>query len=1444
MRRERALAKSAPATDRTEEKPRALTVLFCDLVGSTQLSSQLDPEDWREIVQRYHDCAAAVVQQFSGHVAQYAGDGLLACFGWPHAQDDDPERAVRAGLSLVAAVRALDVSDPSPGVTTKPAAGTSPSVRVAVHTGGVVVARRTGDERSLKEWDGLRDGASRRLRADGEVLRQAEETAHAENRRQAPLEACPEPRPRAAAVLQRGADIELLGDGPNVAMRLQAVAAPDTVVISRATLLLLPEDFVGEDLGPQPLAGIAAPVLAYRVTAPAGTALAADTSPRAPSGIAASVAVPAGERRLLTIMFCEIAATSGTSAGTAPERWHEMVRAYRERATQVVARFGGYVARYHGEELLVYFGYPSAHDDDAERAVRAALALIDTVRELPINSATADRLDVRIGVHSGPVVVGEGAESASEVFGETPNIAAHVRRLASPGTVLMTAATHRLTPGRFVVEDHGPQPIKGVAEPLRLFHVVRPSPERRRLAAVTRGHTPFVGREQERLLLHERFGQAQAGQGQVVLLTGEPGIGKSRLAQMLREELAATPHTWLEAGGLPYFASTPFYALTELLKPLLAGAGADDAAAQLDALERAITPAGLTPADAVPLVAPLLDLPVPKSYPPVLLSPEGLRRRRLEALAAWFLGEARRQPLVVLLEDLQWVDPSTLDLLQLLVQHVASAPMLLLLTARPEFDVPWLSQPDCSVRLGTGTRLGGSVIAAKEAIGKSGRALRDGPRNGGLLSANGEELCQIKPATVRPEEPPSFGGVSKGVLARKSTVSKAGIEVGRRGSNLDSGFRRNDEREDPEVPVQSCTVVRLGRLSSSETREMITRLTPAVAATTAPSTLSEHLVDAVVARTDGVPFFIEELTKAAIEADTSGAGEIPATLQGSLMARLDRLGGAKTVAQVGAVCGREFTQELLASVHAAPPDELQAALAALAGADLVSARAAEGTYAFKHALVQEAAYHSLLKSHRRVIHGRVAKALSENFPAIAEAQPELLAHHYTEAHEAEPAAAAWQRAGDRALARSAASEATSHLRRGLAVLATLPENPARHQREMRLQLALGQALLVTKGYAAPETAAAFARAKAVGESLGDPVQTFVFLMGLFATTNTRDGPAISRELADQAMAAAEHSGLVALRVWAHFAQGLNRCHSGELAGAREHLTQALALYDEAVMPHMPVDVRVTTSAYLAIAEWNLGLADQARAQMQASVELAERTKRPTDRQWAEQYATALFARMRDPEAVLWHAQRALAACAEETNPVHEAGAQMARGWALAEQGRAGEGIAVLRAGLDAYWASGTHLAAELFTGLLADALARAGNVAEAYRLLTEAEGAVLGEELDRADTLRRRAELLARLIDTGSAPRVAAPGASQGDGALLTPDDVERLYRDAIAVARRLGAKAYELRAASSYARWLRERGRGGEGRALLAPLYAAFTEGFDTPDLQDARALLALIRR
>src|SRR5712691_6462084 len=725
------------------------------------------------------------------------------------------------------------------------------------------------------------------------------------------------------------------------------------------------------------------------------------TEPHTPHGLPAVVPPPPeAERRQLTILFCDLVGSTALSRQLDPEDYRAAVRAYQAACAAVIGRFDGHIAQYLGDGLLVYFGYPLAHEDDAQRAVRAGLGMVEAMGALTtrLEQQHGVRLAVRSGIHTGPVVVGEMGEGSRReqlALGETPNVAARLESLAAPNTVVISAALHQLVQGYFVCDDLGAPALKGVDTPFQVYRVVGESGVQSRLDVPSpRGLTPLVGREAEVTLLLDRWAQVTDGLGQVVLLSGEAGIGKSRLVQVLKDHLVGEPHTRLECRCSPYHINSALYPVIDLWQRVLQFETAEAPADKLHKLEQMLAQYRLPLAETMPLFAALLSLPDDR-YPPLALTPQQQKQKTLEALLALLVAYAAQEPLLLIVEDLHWVDPSTLEFLSLLVDQGPTARMLTLCTFRPQFPPPWPSR------------------------------------------------AHIAHLTL------------------------------------------------PRLP-----------------RPQVGRMVTAVAGGKA---LPAAVVQQLVTRSDGVPLFIEELTKLVLEAGLLREHEdhyaltsplpplaIPATLQDALMARLDQLASAKVVAQLGATIGREFTYELLRAV--APMDELELwrGLVQLVQAELLYQRGVppQATYMFKHALIQETAYQSLLKSTRQQYHQRIAQVLAEHFPETAETQPELLAHHYTEAGLPEQAIAYWQRAGQQTRQRSANSESCQHLTTGLEVLATVPETPARHQHELALLTALAQALSVTKGQAAPELEPVLTRAAALCQQVGESPQRFAVLGGL------------------------------------------------------------------------------------------------------------------------------------------------------------------------------------------------------------------------------------------------------------------------------------------------------------------------------------------------------------
>ena len=910
---------------------------------------------------------------------------------------------------------------------------------------------------------------------------------------------------------------------------------------------------------------------------------------------------------------------------------------------------------------------------------------------------------MRVGIDSGAVVVGAGAGKDADVFGEAPNIAARVQTEATPDTVLITSATHRLLSGLFVVEELGAQQLKGVAAPIELYRVVRPTGVRSRIGE--RGFTSFVGREEELRLLLSRWERTCEGEGQLVLVIGEAGIGKSRLVAEFHHRIRDTPHTWMESAGEQFFENTPFHAVSEMLSRWLQQQGDAGREEQFEHFERALASAGLKVDETAPLIAELLQLPLGERYRPLKSTPEEKRRRLLSALAGWAFEAARVQPVVMAIEDLHWLDPSTLDSLQLLAEQSATAPLMLLHTARPEFHAPW--------------------------------------------------------------------------------------------------------------PLRAHhTQITLNRLSTRNVREMIAQVA-------AHKALADETVDAVVERTSGVPLFVEELTRAVLESGAvkPSVHKIPVTLHDSLMARLDRLGPAKQIIQIGAVIGGEFSYQLLHAIHPIGEEDLRRALHSLAGADLLYVRgiAPDATYQFKHALIRDAAYEALLKSRRRDLHRLVARTLNEKFAALAQTQPEVLARQWTEAGETEQAIDQWSRAGKAAEARNAFPEARESYQRALGLLNLLPESPGRDLRELEFRQSLVSLLQMTAGWAAPETIKAAERIGILAEKSGNLRQMIGSIAGRCFQAYIAGDLSIAGALADQALELAlRDEGATALATLYMF-QLIVRHGRGDLAGAERHFTTGLKFFDD------PLFRRNRNSGAIAVfgqASWNawiLGRADVARERL-AIMKTAVNAAKPFDLARSDVRAAVLHVLMRENERAESVAARALELCEKHQFPDEAARSRCLLGQARAQLGRVADGIALIRQGIDMLVQIGARISLPPFITSLAAAQHRAGAIGDALETVEQAIRMNPDELVYRPDTLRLRGELRLK----------------QGQTELAEAD-----FRDSIAMARSMGAKAWELRTTMSLVRLLDGEGRRDEARTMLADIYNWFTEGFDTADLKDAKGLL-----
>jgi len=1061
---------------------------------------------------------------------------------------------------------------------------------------------------------------------------------------------------------------------------------------------------------------------------------------------------PEAERRQLTVLFCDLVDSTVLASQLDPEELREVVRAYQDTCAKVIARFEGHIAQYLGDGLLVYFGYPLAHEDDAQRAVRAGLGMLEALGQLNARLAqeglpalacvsthvrpTQSRqrgvhLAVRLGIHTGLVVVGDvggGTRQEQLALGETPNLAARLQGIAAPNTLVISATTLQLLGGFFVFQPLGTPLLKGFAQPLAVYRVLYESMARSRLeAAGSTGLTPLVGREQEVRLLLERWVQVKDGFGQVVLLSGEAGIGKSRLVQVLKEHVATEPQAWLTPCQCsPYYQHTALYPWIDLLERVALRFEREESAPQkLSKLAGFLVQYGLPLAEAVPLLAALLSLPLTADYAPLAVSPEQQKQKTLHTLLTIMLRIAAQQPVLFVMEDLHWVDPSTLELLSLLVDQGPTARILALWTFRPDFSPPW-----------------------------TGRS--------------------------------------------------------------------------------HLTQVTLPRLPQRQAAEMTARVAHG-------KVLPPEMVEQVVAKTDGVPLFVEELTKMVLESGLLQEREeryelrgplpplaIPATLHDSLMARLDRLAAVKGLAQLGATLGREFSYELLHAVSPWDEETLQRGLQQLVEAEFLYQQGLppHATYLFKHALIQDAAYQSLLRSTRQQYHQRIAQVLEARFPELCETQPELLAHHYTEAGVLEQAISYWQRAGQRAIERSAPVEAIAHLSKGLEVLGMLPDTPARAQQELGAQIALGQAWMAAKGQGVPEVEHAYTRARELCRQVGETPEIFPVVWGLGRFYLVRAEYQTARELAEQCLSMAQRVHDAALLLVAHHALGGTLYHLGEFTLGRAHLEQGIALYDRQQHHHLAfrygMDLGAWCLSYLAWPLWQLGYPDQALRRSNEAITLAQELSHPLSLAAALDYAAMLHYSRWERHATQERAEAGMALASEKGFPQFLTVGMMMRGWALAMQGQGKEGIAQLRQGLAALRAAGAEVARSRDLALLAEAYGKVGQTEAGLTVLAEALAVVdkTGERFWEAELHRLKGELLLVLSTDKTT-------------------EAEACFRQALDIARRQEAKSLELRAATSLSRLWQQQGKRAVACALLAPIYGWFTEGFDTVDLREAKALL-----
>jgi predicted ATPase/class 3 adenylate cyclase len=1058
----------------------------------------------------------------------------------------------------------------------------------------------------------------------------------------------------------------------------------------------------------------------FRFCGACGNGLVADVDARI------SARTAAAERRQLTVMFCDLVDSTRLASRLELEEWRDVLRAFQTACANAVRQYGGTISRYMGDGILVLFGYPHAHEDDAERSVRAALSMVEAVASLPPPSVT-ESLEIRIGIATGLVVagdlIGDGASEEEAILGETPNLAGRLHAEAPPNGVVIASQTRALLGGRFVCEDLGAHPLKGFGEPVPRWRVVRPRPGASRFTTAGRAQrTPLIGREDNLSWLLGLWRSAARQRGRVAMLVGDAGIGKSRLAEAVRERLdeACAP---LRFQCSPHFVNRALHPVVQHIELAVRTGPDDPAPAKLEKLAAWLDPE-FNGADELAVLAALLSIPEDVAPPLPAMSVQRRKQETFDLLLRILGARAAVRPVLMIVEDLHWADPTTMELLSALVSCIDRMAVLAIFTFRSGLATSW-----------------------------------DGPH---------VERCELQ------RLPP--------------------------GSALSLGEHVVGTRQMPKAVLEQ-----------------------------------------VVRRADGIPLFIEELTQAVfglgVLDDSRGSPEglhgplpelaIPSTLQDSLMARLDQLGAAKFVAQLASAIGREFSYPLLSAIAPLPAERLRAELAVLEGAGLVHAEGASvrGVFAFKHVLVQEVAYQTLLRNRRQELHTLIAQVLQEQFPRQVRAAPELLAHHWTQAGDIERAVAGWLAAGERACERSEYSEAVGHLRKGLDLVAAVPDQAQSRDRELALLLALGPVLMAVAGAGTPEVAQLYARALELCREIPKSALHFAALWGrwLFAMDH-RAG----LERADDLLQLAQELGDPALLVQSHHCQWATLYMLGAHEECCKHADEGLRLYDRdrhRRQAHLygGHDPKVCALGERALSCWLLGRLDESLTSMRLALDWAESLTHVGSRIHAMDYSLVVHRLRRDPVEVARRADEMVTFAAEQRLSEYRDKGLLFRGWAKAFLGDVPGGLNEMRGALASEEKAGIPSDLPLYYEMFAEVCERAGRFEEGLDAVRE--GFVQSERRRlvywNAELHRRRGELmLATGVGTAS---------------------VAHCYERALAEAREQGALFLELRAATSLTRLHhRDEGLASNPPEQLRSAYTRFARGLDTPDLHDARALLA----
>lgn len=1028
-----------------------------------------------------------------------------------------------------------------------------------------------------------------------------------------------------------------------------------------------------------------------------------------------------GELRQLTVLFCDLVGSTELSTRMDAEHFGEVIHRYLARVAEVVRSYEGDVARYLGDGVLVHFGWPEAHDDDAERTVRAALDIVAEIESMNRELPSSSQLAVRIGIHTGPVMIGEirGSPNQETIsLGETLNLASRLQAVAPPNGVALSAETCNLVRGIFVLEPLGPQALKGIPGPVEAFQAIQPTGVRSRLDAAADRLTPLIGRSRQVAKLMELWDRARSGVGgQAVLINGEAGVGKSRLVHELRIRVRDQPHSWLECRCSSYTRQSAFRPAVDLIEHGLGLRRGDDAQEKLEKLTRGLSIAGIDTPEALDLLAPLLSLPFSEGARTIQMSPERQRRRTIEFLVEWVLALTMPQPMVLLAEDVHWADPSSLELFGQLMAESSEARLLIVATARPEFVSPW---PE-----------------------------RHGP-------------------VVLPVEP----------------------------------------------------------LEDGEAREMVANLSPG-------TEVPEAVLSRIVSETDGIPLFIEEIGRGALESSELHATghpaehfDIPTSLQASLMARLDRLSAAKRVAQDASVIGREFSYDLLEEVADLEPEAIRQGLDRLVEDELLFelGEGPHATYTFKHALIQDAAYQSLLRRTRAKLHARIAQALERTSEAEPPGTPEVVARHFEAAGLAERAVVHYRRAAAQAVEKSGHREAIAHLSKAIELLGELPEDRSRDAAEAQMQMGLASSLITLQGWAHPDVRVAYERAHALCEQQGRGSEAAYALIGLSIYHSNQGEVRRGEELARRVLAIAEREDDDTLRLLARVELAVPTAYQGRFAEALEHCERALEVYDPArhrsVALRFGTDHGVAAHGFASLSLCFLGCPDRALVHNTQGLELAKSLGQPFNVAYALlSESTAHW--LRGDVAAQETSASALTAISEEQGFDLFIGiGRMFRAAARASATHDPETLPEL--------VEGAMTAAE--TGLRGAVPALLTVMAEAQRAVGDRDGAI--EAVDGA---------LELADETGQLGWNARLLTLRGDLHLDAgePDGAEGCLRRAIAVAEAAGGRLDELRATTRLTRLMSQRGQNGKAAKLLSAAYERFPETCSIADLTEAKELL-----